>query len=204
MADDLPRSRDRRSQRDRSKTMQLKLLEATLTCIARDGYASTSLNEIARQAKVSRGAIAHHYASKLELTAAAMDLFFSSRYERLLTALADQAELSLEQRLDILKEEFDTLFPIGFEIIIALRTDPDLRLKYDQLADVRAEEMTLGYERMFPEFARAESPRLLIGVVAAFYRGLCIESFSSDRQRIEQMAKLVQEILVTYVRQRLS
>lgn len=203
MADDMQQKGDRRTQKVRSELMQARLLEATLECIGRDGYASTSLNDIARQAKVSRGAIAHHYASKLELTAAAMEYFFSARYDRLMAALADHSELSLDQRLDILKTEFEELFPVGFEIIVALRTDPDLQAKYDSLVEGRLEEMTLGYERMFPEFARAKSPRLLIGVVAAFYRGLFVESFSSDRQRIEEMAELVKEILVTYVRQNL-
>lgn len=202
-ANDMRHDRDRRTQKDRSESMQLRLLEATLACIGRGGYASVTLNDVAEEAQVSRGAIAHHYASKLDLTAAAMEHFFSARYDRLMSALADHAELSLEERLDILKEEFEGLFPVGFEIIIALRTDADLRSKYETLTEGRTEEMTEGYERMFPEFARAESPRLLIGVVASFYRGLFIDSFPIDRERIEKMADIVKDILVTYVRQRL-
>lgn len=201
---DVSLNRDRRTQKDRSETTQLRILEATLKCIGRNGYASVSLNDVAREAGISRGAITHHYASKLDLTAAAMELFFSARYDRLMSALAARAELSLDERLDILGKEFEDLFPIGFEIIVALRTDTDLQAKYDRLAESRYEEMTQGYERMFPEFARAESPRLLIAVVAAFYRGLFLEGFSSDPERITQMSALFKDVLRSYVSQRLK
>jgi len=193
----------RRTQQDRRETTQRGVLEATLRCIGRVGYASVSLNEIAREAKVSRGAITHHYATKLDLAAAAMEHFFSARYERLMKALAGPTKLSLEQRLDILGKEFEDLFPIGFEIIVALRTDPDLQVRYDALAEARYEEMTQGYERMFPEFAKAKSPRLIIAVVAAFYRGLFIEGFSSDKKRLKQMAALFKAMLRTYVAEEL-
>lgn len=194
----------RRTQQDRSESMQREILEATLRCIGRDGYASVSLNEIAKEAGVSRGAITHHYASKLDLAAAAMKQFFSARYERLMRALAGRAKLSLDQRLDILGKEFEDLFPIGFEIIVALRTDENLRARYDALAEARYEEMTQGYERMFPEFARAKSPRLLIAVIAAFYRGLFIEGFSSDKKRLKQMAALFKTMLRAYVAESLN
>jgi AcrR family transcriptional regulator len=189
----------RRTQQDRRESTQRGVLEATLRCIGRVGYASVSFNEIAKEAGVSRGAITHHYASKLELAAAAMELFFSERYERLMSLLADRGALSLDERLDILGKEFEDLFPIGFEIIVALRTDAELQARYDGLAMHRYEEMTQGYERMFPEFARAQSPRLLIAVVAAFYRGLFIEGFSSDRERLVEMAEVFKAMLRTYV-----
>src|SRR5262249_31077442 len=156
-------------QKDRRAATQRGVLDATLRCIGRVGYASISLNEIAKEAGVSRGAITHHYASKLDLAAAAMEHFFIGRYERLMALLAGKTTLSLDQRLDILGKEFEGLFPIGFEIIVALRTEPELQIRYNVLAAHRNEEMSKGYERMFPEFARAQSPRLMIAVVAAFY-----------------------------------
>lgn len=201
---EVSQNRDRRTQKDRSETTRLRILEATLGCIGSSGYASVSLKEVARQAGISRGAITHHYASKLDLTAAAMELFFSARYDRLMSALAARAELSLDERLDILGKEFEDLFPVGFEIIIALRTDSELQAKYDRLAESRSEEMTQGYERMFPEFARAKSPRLLIAVVAAFYRGLFLEGFTSEPERIVQMSALFKDVLRSYVEQRLK
>ncbi|HRE42512.1 MAG TPA: TetR/AcrR family transcriptional regulator [Terricaulis sp.] len=192
-------SAPRRTQKNRSETTQRAVLEATLRCIGRVGYASVSLQEVATEASVSRGAITHHYGSKLELAAAAMEHFFQARYERLMSALADKVTLSLDERLDILGQEFEGLFPIGFEIIVALRTDPELQARYNALAAHRFEEMTQGYERMFPEFAGATSPRLLIAVVGSFYRGLFIEGFTSDRARLTQMTTVFKAMLRTYV-----
>lgn len=194
----------RRSQQDRRESTQRGVLEATLRCIGRVGYAQMSLQEIAKEAGVSRGAITHHYATKLDLAAAAMEHFFTARYERLMDRLADKGALSLDERLDILGKEFEDFFPIGFEIIVALRTDTELQARYYPLTQTRFDEMSLGYERMFPEFAKAKSPQILIAVVAAFYRGLFIEGFSSPRERLSEMTEVFKTMVRNYVARELA
>jgi len=191
----------RRTQKDRSISTQRDVLEATLRCISRMGYAAMSLSEIAKEAGVSRGAITHHYATKLDLAAAATDHFFSARYERLTRRLAGNAALSLDERLDVLGAELEDLFPIGFEIIIALRNDPELQAKCNALAVDRAEEQARGYERMFPEFEKTQSPRDLIAVAASFYRGMFIEGFPTTHERRTHMADIFKAMLRNYLAQ---
>jgi AcrR family transcriptional regulator len=201
----MPPNAKRRSQKDRSQSTQLEVLEATLRCISRMGYASISLSEVAKEAGVSRGAITHHYGAKLDLAAAAADYFFIERYNRLMALLAGNKKLTLDERLDILGKEFEDLFPVGFEIMVALRTNPDLQARCAALHADRIEEMTQGYERMFPEFAPAASPRLLVGVVAAFFRGAATEVFNSDsKQRYDEMKNVFKAMVRHYVAQELS
>jgi acetyl esterase/lipase len=59
--------RSRLSQPERSARMRQKLLEATVQCLDELGYAATSTTEVVARAGVSRGALAHHFASKTEL-----------------------------------------------------------------------------------------------------------------------------------------
>jgi hypothetical protein len=52
---------------------------------------------------------------------------------------------------------------------------------------------------MFPEFASAPSPRLLIGVVAAFFRGASLEVFSGDSERRSEMTEVFKAMVRHYV-----
>ncbi|HEX4107719.1 MAG TPA: TetR/AcrR family transcriptional regulator [Solirubrobacteraceae bacterium] len=49
------------------------LLDATIRCIAEQGYRATTTRRVASSAGVSLGALAHHFPSRLELVAAALD-----------------------------------------------------------------------------------------------------------------------------------
>src|SRR3712207_344776 len=65
-----PKTRPRRTQRERSEATTSQLLAAARTLFARDGYAATSLESIARECGLTKGAFFHHFNDKAELFAA--------------------------------------------------------------------------------------------------------------------------------------
>jgi len=67
------RGTGRRSQAERSEQMRRRLIDATITCLAKDGYVKTTIRRIASRAKVSHGATGHHFANKAALIAAAAE-----------------------------------------------------------------------------------------------------------------------------------
>lgn len=62
----------RRTKEDAELTRQA-LLDAALQVMSRRGYAATRLDDIAAAARVTRGAIYHHFGSKLELVTALIE-----------------------------------------------------------------------------------------------------------------------------------
>lgn len=62
----------RRTKEDAELTRQA-LLKAATTVFSRQGYAATRLEDIAEAAKVTRGAVYHHFGSKAELFAEIID-----------------------------------------------------------------------------------------------------------------------------------
>ena len=68
------RRRGKKTQSERSTDMRGRLLEATLECLAKYGYAGTSFSTIAQQAGVSRGALQHHYPEKNYIIAGALEI----------------------------------------------------------------------------------------------------------------------------------
>ena len=67
------RATGRRSQAERSEQMRRRLIDATITCLAKDGYVKTTIRRIAGRAKVSHGAAGHHFPNKAALIAAAAE-----------------------------------------------------------------------------------------------------------------------------------
>ena len=68
------RRRGKQTHEERSTDMRSRLLEATLECLSKHGYAGTSFSTIALQAGVSRGAIQHHYPEKNYIIAGALEV----------------------------------------------------------------------------------------------------------------------------------
>ncbi len=77
------------------------LEDAALACLSRGGIAGFTIDNICAEAGVSRGLIAHHYASKEGLLAAA----YARMYDRLLTKLA-QPDAGVPRIVSIIEQAF--------------------------------------------------------------------------------------------------
>ncbi|HKY14451.1 MAG TPA: TetR/AcrR family transcriptional regulator, partial [Microthrixaceae bacterium] len=129
------RPRIRRTQEERSTATRTLLLDATVECLIELGYSATTTTVIAERAGVSRGAQMHHYPTKAELMAAAVQHLA----QRIATELSDDLSKDLRRRpptsravamasLDaIWKRYASPLFEAWVELWVAARTDDDLR-----------------------------------------------------------------------------
>lgn len=110
--------------------MRRRLLDATIACLVDVGYARTTTIEVAERANVSRGAMLHHYGSRAELVAAAIEHLASRRIAEFVSAvqaLPDDADLE-ERIVDLLWSQFSSsTFDAALELEIAARTDAELR-----------------------------------------------------------------------------
>src|SRR5580704_5540983 len=120
----------RRTQEERSTRMRGRLLDATVDCLARLGYAGTTTTEIAKRARVSRGAQLHHYPRKEDLVIASVEHVFRLRLEEFAKAFANVPS-ETDRRpvaVDLLWTMFQgPVFHAWLELIVAARTDKALR-----------------------------------------------------------------------------
>jgi AcrR family transcriptional regulator len=123
-------ARTHRTQAERSERTRELLLAATIDALVDLGYAGTSMYEVCRRAGVSRGAQQHHFATKAELMAHALEYLVGQlRAETLdaLNALRDDAD-RLSEGIDLLWQSFSgTLSTAAMELWVAARTDPEMR-----------------------------------------------------------------------------
>jgi AcrR family transcriptional regulator len=117
-------------QEERTRAMRLRLLEATVECLAELGWSGTSTTEVSRRAGVSRGAQLHHFPTKDDLVLAAVEHLTAVRAEEL---AADAAGLPAGPRrtravLEMLAGQVTgPVFRAALELWVAARTDPALR-----------------------------------------------------------------------------
>lgn len=95
-AESAGKKKQRLTQEQRSARSRKALLKSAIACISDLGCEQATVEVIARNAGLSRGAVQHHFGSRNELLAAVVDEFGSS----LSTAHQISPELPLEKRLE--------------------------------------------------------------------------------------------------------
>lgn len=120
----------RRTQGERSAGTRERLLDATIQTLVDLGYAGTTTTEIVRRAGVSRGAQVHHYPTKADLVRDAIVHLAQKRHVELKKGFArlDVNGDRVSNAIDLLWSAYaGPLFVAGLELIVAARTDAELR-----------------------------------------------------------------------------
>ena len=136
----------RRTQEQRSAETRGRILDATVSCLTKYGYAGTTTPRIAEEAGLTRGAQVHHFGSKHELMRAAMHHMTArtvatvvADFRRGLTASNDP----IGAVLDLL---WNTHNAGGFipvvELWVAGRTDPLLAREVATFSPIMASAVT--------------------------------------------------------------
>ena len=158
-------------------------MEATVACLVELGWAGTSTTEVARRAGVSRGAQQHHYRTKAELVAAALEHLLQrqrTEYERAFAALPPERQ-DIDAALDLLWDIYrGPTFTALLELAVAGRTDATLRRL---CADInhRAVEITVEtFERLFPAAGPPAVTRAAMRTTRALLAGLALQHSLDD------------------------
>ncbi|NNH68832.1 TetR family transcriptional regulator [Nocardia uniformis] len=128
----------RRTQAERSATTIAALIDATIETIAEIGYHSASLGEISRRAGISKAAIFRHFDSRTDLVVAAANevrhrhirAVANLRRPENSTEPIDLAALMHRARTQI-RDQTNTVW---FELMVAARTEPELRDRLEPVA----------------------------------------------------------------------
>jgi AcrR family transcriptional regulator len=119
-----------RTQAERSEHTRELLLDATIECLVELGYAHTTVHEICLRAGLSRGAQQHHFTTKAELMANALEHLFARLSQQVLHAITDlpPGPDRITTGIDLLWQSYSgTLSTAALELWVAARTDPELR-----------------------------------------------------------------------------
>jgi AcrR family transcriptional regulator len=116
-------------QAQKSASTRTQILEAAIKCFVELGYAGTTTTLIAKKAGLSRGAMLHHFPSKLDIVRAAVEYLHAKRLRAVRKSLAKQASGSdhVHQGVDAYWAHVrHPMFVAFFELAVAARTDREL------------------------------------------------------------------------------
>jgi AcrR family transcriptional regulator len=171
------RGRARRTQAERRTHTRQALLDATVSCLVERGYASTSTNDIIRVAGVSRGALLHHFASKAELMARAVEDVFNHCEMDFRESFA---ALPVEQRtLDRALRELwiifqGSTFDAAVELMVAARTDAELRAVLHEVLQRFRRSVQADFGVLFPATAAGPEGATLVEFAFAVLEGAAL------------------------------
>lgn len=124
------KSKTGRTQQERSAAMRKRLLDATVDCLVRYGYAGTTTTRVTELAGVTRGAQVHHFPTRADLVAAAVRHLATKRAELAFEKIdaVRGAPDPLDAALDLMWEVHQgPVLYATIEMWVAARTDLELR-----------------------------------------------------------------------------
>jgi AcrR family transcriptional regulator len=180
--------RIRRTQEERSAETRGRLLDATIECLIDLGYAATTTTVIAERAGLSRGAQLHHYPTKAELVAAAVEHLTRRIGEELQREAAKLPPDSdrVVAAIDLVWSRFATpLFPAWLELLVASRTDPELRKQLKAVERRLARTVDQQTDEMFGAgLSKAPGFRLAMDLTLSLMYGMALQhSFGGEDGR---------------------
>jgi len=116
-------------QAQKSASTRTQIIEAAIKCLVDLGYARTTTAVIAERAGLSRGAMLHHFPSKMDIVRAAVDYLHAKRLRAIRKSMAkepadgDHVRLGVQSYWAHVKHPWFVAF---FELAVAARTDKDL------------------------------------------------------------------------------
>lgn len=116
-------------QAQKSAATRNLIVEAAIKCFVELGYARTTTTAIADKAGLSRGAMLHHFPSKIDIVRAAVEYLHAKRLKAFRRAVQRSTadDDSLSANLDAYwRHVRHPLFVAFFELVVAARTDPEL------------------------------------------------------------------------------
>src|ERR1039458_7346061 len=173
-----------RTQAERRAATRAALLDATVDCLAEEGYAKTTTRRIAERAGVTPGALQHHCATRAELLGHARRHLGSKFAQEMLghasveiPSIQLRAERLLDHMWDLMR---GPLVAAMVELWVAARTDVELRKQLTE-AERDGARLAVSASRILnPELVDRPGFAQLLATGRATMRGLAMARFVND------------------------
>ncbi len=166
-------------QAQKSAATRNLIIEAAIKCFVELGYAQTTTTAIAEKAGLSRGAMLHHFPSKLDIVRAAVDHLHAKR----LRAFRKAMSRGLPEHGDHVRQGVEAMwahvrhpmFVAFFELSVASRTEPELAEILRPAQESFEEAWSHTARELFPEWeGREEAFNVALDLCRYLMEGMAI------------------------------
>jgi AcrR family transcriptional regulator len=189
----------------RGDATRLRILEATLACIAEAGYAHTSTVHVCERSGAARGSLLHQFPTRAELMAAAVAHLFerlTADYVAAFAALRADALPDVSRRVEVAGELLlagfaDPRLAAVLDIYAAARTDTELLAALKPVAARHRKVVRELAHEFFPATSTSKRAARRLDVVLDALQGLAFRSVvhaEGARDTIEGAKELLVEV----------
>jgi AcrR family transcriptional regulator len=186
-----------RWQQRKSAQTRLRMLEAGVDALVEGGYAGLTTAQVAERAGVSRGAMHHHFATRIDLVGAVVDHIFYQRMRLFLDEyLAMMAQRRGEELIDLATEAHwrsvqTREYAAYLELAVAARTDAELNLAFEPAARRYDEVWTAEMIESFPQWRdQWEAMKQGSDFAIAVHSGLLLHGPVFGPERMAQVLRM--------------
>jgi AcrR family transcriptional regulator len=145
-------------QQRKSGETRIRIIEATIDCLVEKGYAGLSINDVTARAKISRGAMHHHFPTRMGLVAGVIEYTFYQRMHHFLSDYfkAMKRDVNFVETASQLhwRSVQTREYAAYLELMIAARTDDDLNKHFLPNARRFDQAWTDEMIRAFPQWEK--------------------------------------------------
>lgn len=191
LAKDSPVARARGSHATRSAQMRQRLIDSAIACLSRLGYAATTTQVVMEEAGVSRGAMLHHFPTKVDLIIAVAEAA-ALHQNRFVRRRLGEIPPGLDRYMALTRATWEAICQPPalalLEIMLASRSDAALGERFPLIAQQLEAEQREGVWDLARELGirDREAVESMVRLHVAAMRGLLIEmTFTGDRETAE-------------------
>lgn len=197
-----------RWQQQKSARTRQTLLEAAIDCLIEGGYAGLTTAQVVEKSGVSRGAMHHYFATRIDLVAALVEHIF---YQRVRLFLDDYFEV-LARRGEAMLFELATEahwrsvetreYGAYLQLAAAAQSDIELNAVFEPAARRFDEVWIAEMIEAFPQWRdQWEAMKLSNDFVTAAHMGLLLQKPVLGPERLEQVQLLIKRVVRSLYRQ---
>ncbi len=191
-------------QAQKSASTRNAILESAVNCIVELGYRGATTTAIASRAGLSRGAMLHHFPSKIDVVRAAVQHLHDKRLKAFRRAMARAAPPGADRILLGVEAFFDhvrhPLFVAFFELSMAARTDRELAAILRPTQEAFEREWYRTAREVFPEWkGRDEQFDIALDLSRYVMEGMAISMLTQrgserDKRVLDYLAAKLHEL----------
>jgi AcrR family transcriptional regulator len=190
-------------QQRKSGEMRTRILNATVDCLVEKGYSGLTTSEVTARAGISRGAMHHHFASRMLLVAAVIEYTVYHRMERFLSdyfkAIAARGDNSIAATAAAVhwRSVQTRDYAAYLELAVASRTDKELASHFEPAARKLDKIWTKEMIKSFPQWeAHWDALQVANDFALAAHMGLLLQSPVYGRgKRLAAVSDLIGRVI---------
>ncbi len=188
-------------QAQKSAATRNLIIEAAINCFVELGYAGTTTTRIAEAAGLSRGAMLHHFPSKIDIVKAAVAQLHAKRLKAFRNAV-NEAPPAGKGRVHLAVQGYwqhvcHPIFVAFFELSVAARTDPELEAILKPAQAAFDKEWYNTATELFPEWQSDKAAfDLALDLSRYLIEGLAVSALTHEEtERSQYLLEYLEETL---------